>query len=469
MKTPFRRLSFQAKLTLSFALVIGLTTLLGYWLIHQSVREAFVNYAVRPLTRQDQVLLQLIVLYYQRSGSIDAVVELLERSPQELPIALADPDGRIVTSPDERLRGRRLTSPQLAQGQTISVPGSGTWTLVPLRLIPWVDPLEAGFLRATRRSLWLAALTVGAVGIALGWILFRQLIGPLNRLDAATRRIADGQLNERVTIASSDVLGHLADSFNEMAESLENAEAAKRRMIADVSHELRTPITALRTTLEAMRDGLIVANEETFAALHTRVLLVTRLVNDLHQLALADAGALSIRRTPAQLEEIFAGILATIGVEIEDAGVRLDLDLDPNLPWIDADPQRIEQVLLNLLSNAIRHTSAGGTIRLAARRSDPGSIEVSVCDTGPGLAPSDLERVFDRFYRADAPRSSDRGGTGLGLAIAKAIVEAHGGRISAENRPEGGACFRFTLRTAASATGENERRGAPGSSAPRAG
>jgi len=448
MRTPLRRLSFQAKLTLSFAVVIALMTVLGYWFIHQSVKQAFVDYAVRPLSRQDQLLLQLIVVYYQRSGSIDAVVELLERSSQEIPIALADPDGRIVSSPDERLKGRRLTSAQLAQGQALSVPGSGTWTLVSLRLIPWSNPLEEGFLRATRRSLWLAALAVGVVGIVLGWLLFRQLIGPLNRLDIATRRIADGHLRERVTIESSDVLGHLADSFNEMAASLERAETAKQRMIADVSHELRTPITALRTTLEAMRDGLIVANEETFAALHNRILLVTRLVNDLHQLALADAGALSIRLTPCRLDQIVEGILATIGVEIEDSGLHIDLALDEELPHVNADPQRIEQVLLNLLANAIRHTPTGGAVRVGARLSDPDLVEVSVSDSGPGLSPSALERVFDRFYRSDAPRSSDRGGAGLGLAIAKALIEAHGGRIYAENRPEGGAHFRFTLRVA---------------------
>jgi len=244
-------------------------------------------------------------------------------------------------------------------------------------------------------------------------------------------------------MASSDEIGRLAQSFDRMAESLDRSERSKRQMIADVSHELRTPLAAVRSALEGLRDGLVEATPETLAALHDKILLTTRLVRDLHQLTLADSGRLSIHPAPCSIDEILDPIAETIGVQMEDAGIRLEQRMDEGLPKVLADRQRIEQVLLNLLSNAMRHTPAGGTITVSAEVL-PGEIEITVCDDGSGLSDADLEHAFDRFYRADEARTSDAG-AGLGLPIAKAIVEAHGGAIRAENVPEGGACFRFTL------------------------
>ncbi|MEN6369271.1 MAG: ATP-binding protein [Thermotogota bacterium] len=241
-----------------------------------------------------------------------------------------------------------------------------------------------------------------------------------------------------------------------MAASLEAAERAKQQMIADISHELRTPLSAVRSALEGLRDGLIEPSQATFTSLHNRLLLFTRLVNDLHQLTLADAGQLSIEKRPTPIGAVLEGIIDTVGAEVEDAGIALEEDLDPQLPTLDLDPHRIEQVFLNILSNAIRHTPSGGTIRLAARKERDDGVVVSVCDTGPGIRPEDLERVFERFYRADASRSSDEGGAGLGLSIAKVLVEAHEGRIWAENAPQGGACFCVALPIRGVTTSEKE-------------
>ncbi|MFC2095343.1 ATP-binding protein, partial [Candidatus Bipolaricaulota bacterium] len=243
--------------------------------------------------------------------------------------------------------------------------------------------------------------------------------------------------------ASADELGRLASSFNEMAASLESSEQVKKRLIADISHELRTPITAVRTTLEGLRDGVMQPTQETLTALHDKILLVTRLVQDLHQLALADTGRLSIQPSPISIARILETILETIGVQLEDEDIHLERAIEASLPSVEADAHRIEQVLLNLLANAIRHTPEGGRILVRAKQVEA-EIQVAVCDSGPGLSETDLSHVFDRFYRADAARSSETG-TGLGLSITKALVEAHGGRIWAENLPEGGACFAFTL------------------------
>lgn len=451
-----RRLSLQSKLLVSFVVVVALATVIGYLFINHSVKRAFSDFTVRSLSLQDRIVLQLIVGYYNRTGSFDGLVDLLEQTALQVPILLVDPSREVVFSPDERYLGRRLSQEQLEDGQMLTLPGGETWTLVPFRATPERDVLEEEFLRTTGRSLWLAGLAAGAAGLLIAFFLLRQVTGPLKRLDAAAGRIAEGRFGERVNIVSSDEIGHLAHSFNEMATSLEGSERAKRQMIADISHELRTPLTSVRTALEGLRDGVIDPSQQTFAALHDRILLLTRLVADLHQLALADAGRLSIRRTSCHVELILDGIVETIGVQLEDAGLSLVQSIDPNLPSIDGDPHRIEQVLLNLLANAIRHTPEGGTIKIGAVRTNGDVVQISVCDSGPGLSPAELPFVFDRFYRADsartrfderslADRSLEMPGAGLGLPIAKAIVEAHGGRIWAENAPGAGACFRFTL------------------------
>jgi signal transduction histidine kinase len=458
VRNPLHRLSFQTKLLASFAAVIVLATIAGYVFINQSVNRAFSSFAVQRLSLEDQLLIQLIANYYQRSGSLEGVAEVLGRGPRGIPFTLVDSSRTVIVSPDPRRVGKQLAEDEVRQGQRVVLATGEVWTA--LRYPP--EPprpfgaLERGFQLTTRRALWLAGFTAGAAGLLLAILLLRQTTSPLRRLEAATRRIAEGHLDERVRVDSSDEIGRLAASFNDMAATLESAERAKQQMIADISHELRTPLSAVRSALEGLRDGLIEPSQATFTALHNRLLLFTRLVNDLHQLTLADAGQLSIERRPTPIGEVLEGIVDTVGAEVEDAGIVWEEDIDPQLPTLDLDAHRIEQVFLNLLSNAIRHTPSGGTIRLSARREAEDGIVVSVCDTGPGLRPEDLERVFERFYRADASRSSDDGGAGLGLSIAKVLVEAHGGRIWAENAPRGGACFHVALPIGRSGVGEKE-------------
>ncbi len=446
-----RRLSFQTKLLLSFTLIVILTTGLGYFLVSQTIGRAFTAFSENAFEHLDPVSLQLLAGYYERTGSWNGLRLLLRGGPQQqFSAVLVNSDNVVVLAPEPGWIGRTVRATDVAGGLPIVVNGRTVGTLLSPMLLRWRSPLETRFLSAVSLSLWIAGLAVAGIGILLAFGLFRQLTGPIKALDAASRRIAKGDLKQRVAVRSHDELGRLAASFNAMAQSLERSEQAKRQMIADVSHELRTPIGSVRTGLEALRDGLIEPTPENFAALHNRLLLTTRLVSDLQQLALADAGQLSIRSTQVSLREIVGRIQATIGVEIEDEGIALAVDLAPDLPPAAGDPQRIEQVLVNLLSNAIRYTPAGGTILVKAAL-DGDWIRVSVCDDGPGLPQDALGHVFDRFYRVDSSRERRTGGTGLGLAIAKALVEAHGGRIWAENAVGGrttGACFHFTLSRA---------------------
>ncbi len=439
------RMSFQAKLLVAFVLIVFLTSLAGYLFINQSVKRAFSEFTVTTYTPQERAVLQLVRAFYEQTGSLDAVIAFLERGRREVPVLLVDSDRTVVYAPDPRIVGRRLSVDQLEEGVTIELADGEIWTVIPSRVVLGQAILEEGFLRTTRRSLWLSGLVAMVVAILLSVLLLRQVTRPLRRLDTATRRIARGEFDERVGVHTSDEIGRLAQSFNEMAESLDRAERTKKRMIADVSHELRTPLAAVRSALEGLRDGLIEPTPETLASLHDKILLTTRLVRDLHQLTLADAGRLSVHPAPCRIDAVVDTIVETIGVQLEDSSLRLDKRIAANLPPVLVDRQRIEQVFLNLLANAIRHTPEGGTITISAAEHD-GGILTSICDTGPGLTESDLAHVFDRFYRADDARTSD-GGAGLGLSIAKALVEAQGGRIWAENQPSGGACFHVLLPT----------------------
>ena len=438
-----RRLSFAAKLLTAFVLIIALTTLAGYFFISLSVGRAFSDFNTGRYSQQDRMTFNLFRILYQQVGSMDAVLESLVQQQADLPAVIVNPDGDVAFSPDLRQIqvGRHLNEEILRLGTAFTADGQ-QWTFLPTRFLVGFE-LEEGYLQRSRRSLWLAGLTAGIAAILLSFFLVRQLTGPLRKLDRASRSIAEGKFDERVSILSSDELGRLASSFNEMAASLEASEQVKKRLIADISHELRTPITAVRATLEGLRDGLMEPTQATLTALHDKILLTTRLVQDLHQLALADAGRLSIQPVPCSIESILDTIFETIGVQLEDEDIRLVREIETDLPVIEADAQRIEQVLLNLLTNAIRHTPAEGTILVRAEQRGH-EIQVQVCNSGPGLSESDLQHVFDRFYRADGAWSGDTG-AGLGLSIAKALIEAHGGRIWAENAPDGDACFAFTL------------------------
>jgi len=424
-------------------LIVVLTSVAAYLFINQSVKQAFSEFTVTTYTPQERAVLQLVRAFYEQTGNLTTILTFLERGRRDVPVVLANAEGTIVYAPEPRHVGRRLSAEQLRLGESIVLETGEIWTVVPSRVVLGREILEEGFLRTTRRSLWLAGLAAVAVAVLLSILLVRQITRPLRRLDAATQRIARGEFSERIGIETADEIGSLARSFDEMVESLDRSERTKRQMIADISHELRTPLAAVRSALEALRDGLIEPTPETLASLHDRILLTTRLVRDLHQLTLADAGHLSIQAEACRIETILDSILEAIGVQMEDGGIRLDRRIPTGLPPVRVDRQRIEQVFLNLFANAIRHTPEGGAISIDAAADQEG-VRVSVCDSGPGLSDADLAHAFDRFYRADGARTGDAG-AGLGLSIAKALIEAHGGRIWAENGPAGGACFHVLL------------------------
>lgn len=294
-----------------------------------------------------------------------------------------------------------------------------------------------------------AALSAGliAVGLAilLGLLLAFQLLRPVRELTAAAASLAKGDLSQRVPVRGRDELTELGKTFNLMADSLQKAEHSRKAITADIAHELRNPLAVQRANLEALQDGIYPLNVENLAPIQQQNLLLTRLVEDLRTLAMADAGQLTLEKRLCDFGALVRRVAERRAPQASAKGIQIRVEKTTNLPAVEVDPDRIEQILGNLLSNAIRHTPENGTIMLATRYIPPGALELTVQDSGPGIPEDQLERVFERFYRADRSRSRDEGGSGLGLAIARQLAEAHGGTLSAANHPAGGAVFRLQL------------------------
>jgi signal transduction histidine kinase len=292
-------------------------------------------------------------------------------------------------------------------------------------------------------------LLAGVLAVLVTLALSHRIVRPIELLTAAARQMEQGDLTGRVSIRSGDEIGQLASAFNAMADGLTRLEQLRRKMVGDVAHELRTPLTNIRGYLEAAQDGLVTPNIALVNNLYEEVMLLNRLVDDLQELALAEAGQLHLERRPLDVSEVARLATEAIRPQAEARGLELSLDLPPDLPPVAADPHRIGQVLRNLFNNALEFTPQGGQVTLTARL-DGTWVCLEVGDSGPGIAPEHLPFVFERFYRADPARARTTGGAGLGLTIVKQLVEAHGGRVWVKNTPGAGSVFGFTLPVAVS-------------------
>ncbi len=296
---------------------------------------------------------------------------------------------------------------------------------------------EGKLLARLYRFAWWSALAAGAMAILGAALWARRLTRPVYRLVEALHQVERGQFGLQLPPGPNDELGDLIAAFNRMSRALAETHEMRQQMTADLAHELSTPLSVLLGYTEAILEGDLQPDREVFVGLHKQVTHLGRLVADLRQLSLADAKELPLKRQAVEVKPFLEAVLNSHYPSAERQGIRLTLDVPPGLPPLDADPHRLQQVLDNLLRNALRYTPHGGRITLRAW-AGKGYVYLAVEDTGPGLPPDMLERVFERFYRT--PGQGDTG-SGLGLAIARALVQAHGGRIWAENRPQGGARF----------------------------
>ena len=309
---------------------------------------------------------------------------------------------------------------------------------------PSLSRLESSF----QHSLIIAGVGAGVAGLLIVSLFTREALGPIRNLTAAARRLGGGDLSYRVPSNRRDEVGELATTFNEMATTLERAEAHRRNMTADIAHELRTPLTNIRGYIEAIRDGVLEPDAPTIETLHQQTIHLSRLVEDLRILSVADAGALRLDLENEDIATIARDTVNSFKPRAADLGIAIKFDSSEDLPKANVDRTRIGQVVANLVENALTHTPKGGTVTVSVSRSSSGALELAVEDTGRGIPVDVLPRVFDQFYRVDKSRSRSTGGAGIGLTIVRKLVEAHGGNVRAESRPGEGARFVVTLPSA---------------------
>jgi signal transduction histidine kinase len=355
-------------------------------------------------------------------------------------VTLSHAQGQVIAG--ARTPGSLLSADELAKGTRIVVNGETVGVL--LVEGSQVSSLGEGLIGRLARATWIVGAVVGATALLAGGLLMSGLLKPVRELTAASRALAQGDLTHRVPVRTGDELGELSAAFNQMAENLERAEQLRQEMTADIAHELRNPLAILQAQVEAIADGVYPPSTESLTPVLDQTRLLTRLVDDLRTLALADGGQLSLDRVPCDLRALAGRAVENYRGQADETGIRLRLEGEPVSAVVD--PMRIEQVLGNLLGNALRHTPRGGEIVVRAGAA-PGRAmaALEVADSGEGIPEESLLLVFERFYRGDRSRARSEGGTGLGLAITRKLVEAHGGTIRAATRPEGGAVFTVEL------------------------
>jgi len=315
--------------------------------------------------------------------------------------------------------------------------------------------LFANFRAAVKQALFLAALAATLAAVLVSLLVSRRVVEPVRRMMAASRRIADGHYDERVRLRGNpapeemDELDQLGVTFNQMAARLERTEAMRRQLIGDVAHELRTPLSTIKGSLEGLMDGVLAPDEANLSQLHREAERLQRLVSDLQELSRVEAGAFELKRRPASVEHLVATAVERLRHQFDDKGVRLEIELPAGLPAVLADEDRVGQVLMNLLGNALQYTPAGREVRIRAWQAEA-EVQIEIQDEGIGIPAEHLPHIFTRFYRVDPSRSRAGGGSGIGLTIARHLVEGHGGRIWAQSSGAGkGSSFTFSLPIAA--------------------
>lgn len=309
--------------------------------------------------------------------------------------------------------------------------------------------LQQAALGRVNRAVLIGGLVALIAALVVGFFVFRSITYPIDRLTVAAHQLAQGDLSVRVvddraSRLGADEISELGAAFNTMAGNMQQSERVRRDMTADIAHELRTPLTVMRGNLEAMLDGVYPFDAEHLNPVLNQVNLLTRLVEDLRTLALAEAGQLPLEKRTTDLGALIQRTITSFEAQAATQQITLQTEIEPDLPVVEVDPDRMQQTVGILISNALRYTPPQGTITIVAH-SDRASVMIEVADTGSGIAPEDVPYVFDRFYRADKSRARESGGSGLGLAIAKSIVEAHGGSIAARSKTEHGTLLQISL------------------------
>ncbi len=480
--------SLWTKLMGAFVLVILVGTGMVVFLMSQTTANQFELYITRTGQQRAVQLAPVAADYYTRSGSWNGIDTALRNpwgysmtsgnmrngmmdgdmmgdmggwSGQEMNepdmmddmgvvfsdrIILAQADGTVVVDTTGTLTGEQLQTDDLARGAPIIAGGQRIGTLIITPLDIPATPV-GDFLSAVNRSALLAGIAAGSLALILGSVLFVQIIRPLRKLSSAAQGIAAGDLSQRVQLNSHDEISQVSATFNHMAETLQRYAVERRNMMGDIAHDLRTPLSIIQSNLEAMLDGVLPATPEELTSLHQETLHLNRLITDLRTLSLAESGQLHLQKQSVELGSLVQQVSDRMHLSAEEKSITLETDIASNLPPVQADPERLMQVMTNLVDNAIRYNTDGSRV-IVAVRPVKGRIELSVSDNGPGIPPEDIPHLFERFWRAEKSRNRATGGSGLGLAIVKQLVEAHHGEVQVESQTGSGTRFTVHLPVA---------------------
>lgn len=361
-------------------------------------------------------------------------------------LRVADLDGRVIADTSSPEAGGILSDAQLGQAIELKSGMRTVGYLLPEGGMVMTSGDEQQLLQRLNSAALTAALIAIALALVLSLILSYTLLKPVQALTRAASHLAQGDLSQRVETSSPGEFGELGRTFNLMAGSLQQAQDSRRAMTADIAHELRTPLAVQRAHLEALQDGVYELTPANLDPVLAQNMLLTRLVEDLRTLALAEAGQLKLELVPTDLAALTTRVVDRFQPQALQKEINLQVDIQSGaeIERTPVDPTRVEQILGNLISNALRHTPQGGRVDITLHQAEK-ALEIRVHDSGPGIPGDALPYIFERFYRAGRSRTRSEGGSGLGLSIARQLAVAHGGSLTAANHPQGGAIFTLTL------------------------
>jgi signal transduction histidine kinase len=441
---PSLQARFLASLVLSVAAALATVAIMARW----SMTVQFEQYVQGNRSQMQQVAKQLAADTGQRVVVANAAGRVFLDSSGQLLDQVLDPgapsDVQMVQGDVHLIQGPGPTDAMYSVSKAgPPMAGPATFRIGVQTAAPPFNPEEL-YLNSVSSSLLVGVLVGGAVALALAFFFSRGIVQSVQALTDAAGRMANGHLDQRVTVRSKDEIGQLSVAFNAMAEGLTRTERLRRTMVADVAHELRTPLTNLRGYLEALRDGVAEPGPEVLTSLYEESVLLSQLVDDLQDLALSDAGQLTLQHELADADELLVSAVRAVQPEAARRDLTLTLVALDGSVDVWADVRRIGQVLRNLLANALAYTPAGGSVTVSAAATN-NELTVFVSDSGQGIPPEHLANVFERFYRVDSSRTRTTGGAGIGLAVVKQLVEAHGGNVDVRSVVGRGTTFSFTL------------------------